>query len=754
MRLLITSLAQSPPPPYERLGVRLWRHGCAVWSPLVWLDKDTNVSQFTVVAQAQLLLVAFARRRNDEGQLCDVLIATAAYTAPQGSSSATTSVELRDHCHDTCQVTLRLTLTPDDSERIPDYMLLTQAKASRKSPPRGDYEDEFIQAQREEGLTERLIQAKPLMVDFDEMVRGEIRGPLGRPLPILDWLQHVTSETQASGRRTPAMYFTWLATWYLQWRQIRFETFQAAPHEYAEILSFLSAHHTWTYPYCTDDCLDPKPASGGRLLRPCDTWATGRWIPSPLRATDCEDNAADIVATLRALQRMVPDSIGFVVANATPAQREEFKEQEQRHRQLARALKRLARQYTPLLADTTLWMGNHFALHMYVKLVPTEQLDVLLGAAPPATDKIGLPILTVDSTRRCWTPASAMDKTEETTLTQLHATLRSLVHDTCVCDQCVRETRKIHDNCQCRACSLIQTVGEFFSWGTPCDMWQKLSSGMYHTDLRYYDVVNGRVYLPRLPDRANAYVRELPSQKTDTLLFGVPALSLDGFLGHYGEMQPELVPQNAYKLPAQGKVVKTGVFLTDVTDVYLQQGQFGRRRQPPATTNAALVVRPVRQPPTPKDPEHKEPAENAAAAEPESLPPVPRIEFDFRLPLVSWREVFIDAPRIATIPVFIRPIDARACTKHLHRDYRHHWLQDERQHMFDVACLLEVMSIVPRSDSKTVKHSAPFQRNLRVMRMERMYVQEPQQYVYVYYVTAVDPMPEQQSLESYLAPLK
>jgi hypothetical protein len=757
MRCAITSIAP-PPPPYERVGVRLWRHGSAVWSPLVWLENDKFEPQFIVAAQAQLLLLAFARRVNEEGQTCDVLIGTAAFTVPNGRKS--TLVDILDHCHHACQVRLCVTVDGDDSKTtsMPDYMLLTQAPppphVRRRGTTTTDYEDEFLAAQRED-LTERLIVAKPVMCDFDEMIRGEIFGPLGRRLPILDWLQHMTTET---GRRTPAMYFTWLANWYLKWRKISLESFQKSPHEYADILPFLCGHHTWTYPYCADDCLNPNPTatSTGRLLRPCDTWASGRWIPSPLRATDCEDNAVDIVATFRALQQIVPDSIKVNVQGGNPSEHAMYERIQNQHRQLAKALLALAKKYTALLADTTLWICDHFALHMYVKLVPTDQLDVLLGAARKATSRIQCPVLTVDSTRRCWAPTKAMNSAESTTLTQLHATLRSLVHAVCTCDKC--QVKKIHDNCQCTVCALIQTVGEFFSWGTPCDMWQTLSSGMYHTDLRYYDVANGRVYLPQLPPRANAFVRELPGEalgrNTDTLLFGVPALSIDGFMGQHGQMDEHLVPLGGYKLPTKDKVVTTDVFLTDVTDIYLQQGQFGRRK-PAVTTNAFPIIKSAKRPlPTklvaaaPGEEERKD-KEDAPP-----LPPVPRIEFDFRLPHVSWQEDLVDIPplemaRLATIPVFVRPIDAAKCTTYLHKDYRHHALKEDRHHMFNVAVLLEVISITART--KNAKHSEPYQRNLRVARMERMYVQEPQQYVYVYYVTASDTSGEQQPLESYLA---
>ncbi|MCV6900820.1 hypothetical protein OE165_27700, partial [Escherichia coli] len=85
-------------------------------------------------------------------------------------------------------------------------------------------------------------------------------------------------------------------------------------------------------------------------------------------------------------------------------------------------------------------------------------------------------------------------------------------------------------------------------------------------------------------------------------------------------------------------------------------------------------------------------------------------------------------PEVSTIPVFVRPIDAAACSEHLHRDYHHRPQLDGRHHMLNAAMLLEVMSITPRT--RKSKHSAPFQRSLVVLRMERMYVQEPRQYVY------------------------
>lgn len=761
MRLSL-SVPGSVPPPYQRLGARLWRHGCAVWSPFVWLTDRMDLT-YTVVAQAKLLIAVFARRLNDDDQLCDVLIGTATYTV---GKSETTSLEICDHWHNACQVKLRLVVDGEDKPTgpVPDYMLLTQRQVAveSKAVPQKDYEDEFNEAQRSEGETQRLADAKPIMIDFDEMVRGTIKGPLGRSLPILEWLQHMTQE---SGRlKTQATYFTWLTNWYLKWQRVSFEEFCDNPQNYAEVLPFVCAHHVWTYAYCTDNCLEPNPTKAGHYLRACDTWATGRWIPSPLRGTDCEDNAADIVTTFRTLQQINPESIVFKVEGGVPSEQQLYAEIQAKHRRIAEALRRLSRQYTALLADTTLWMNKDreeeeeaqhkkdsgFVLHMYVKLVPTEHLHMLLDSHRHAIDRLGLPILTVDSTRRCWTPTRAMDSVETDTLKHLHTALRSILHDKCICDDC-RGGKTTHDDCVCGVCTLIQTVGEYFSWGTPCDMWQTLASGIYHTDLRYYDVANGRVYMPQLPSGANTFVRELPQQKT--IVFGVPALSLDGFLSVHGQMQKHLVPLDAYNLPTHGNTVTTNVFLTDITDVYLQQGQFGQRR--PATTNAS-PARPVEA--LPVIAEHRSSDEKKTAEvieDPNPLPPVPRIEFDFVLPHVTWQQPLVDHPRIdsiSTIPVFVRPLDARVCTDRLHPKHRKEPSNDGSHHMYDVALLLEIMSITP--PGKNPKHNQPFQRNLRVVRMERMYVQEPRQFVYVFYVTAPGPTPDPNPLESYLATTK
>jgi hypothetical protein len=756
MRLLIRAPSVTPRS-YERLGVRLYRRGCGVWSPLQWFPDNTSggdggTVEFRVVAQAQLLLMVMARRQSHEGQTCDIIVGTAPYSVATAAASV---VDIKDHWHNVTQLQLRLTEIADDAPP-PDYMTLMRRQRTDEDGGDGndgnddsnDHENDFVRAQRDAGETERLVAAVPVMLDFDSMVRGEMKGPLGQSIPILQWLQHMTRETTIRKTpRTPAMYFTWLATWYLKWAKITLADFCHAPQKFPEVLTFVCGHHVWTYAYCNDECLDATASTA--TLRVCDTWATGRWIPSGKRGTDCEDNATDIVTTFRALQQIDPESIDFQVRDyVDEAQKVKCDTIKREHRQLARALVHLARRYTALLADTVLWSVDHFLLHMYVKFVPTNQLPMLLEPETLALDKIGLPILTVDSTRRCWTPSSAITNGHMETLKQLHTALRELLHDACVCRECQQVVQQPqHDHCMCPQCQAVETVGEYFTWGTPCDVWQTLSQGMYHTDLRYYDVAHGRVYMPTLTEN-NVFQREVATRPKPPLIFGVPALSLDGDMWMHRTMPSHLVPLDAYGLKTAdgGKTAKTGVVLTDITDVYLQQGPFGHRG--PATTNASSVKPPHAAPkpslPTIEESEEKQPSGSRDQKD-VCLPPVPGIQYDFQKPQISWPDTIIDEPSFPTIPVFIRPEDAIKCTDKLHPNYRSQ-RADGRRHMFDAYLLLEIMSISETATTKKKKHNKPYEQQLRVLRMERMYVQEPEQYVYVYYVTAYPtPMPHPMS---------
>jgi hypothetical protein len=636
---------------------------------------------FSVQPEAKCLVMAFGRRKNDAGQPCDVIIGAATYNIPKEPNHES-NIDIIDHRHKTTQLRLvARTAKPLKEPVFPYYMLLHQRDVPRLRREEEEEEDkdeelDFHHLSKED--IERLKKAEPVMESFDRMVRGYMMDFLGRRIPVLQWLRHVTQET----RKTPAKYFAVLADFYLR-TYFRSTTDFCKNHmNYAEIVQFICGHHVWTYPYCGDECI----TSDKHHMQSCDVWGTSRWIPTMCRATDCEDNTADILATFYALCDADPDQIAKTAVDSSTAM----------YTKLLRKVQEVARQYTALAVDTVLCDKQGYALHLYVKLIPTNQLARLVRGLPPSKRDDALHILTLDSTRRTWSPIRSMSTAQEAVQRVLYKGLRTTAHPPCDEDTI--------GNCEmCR----LKHASQCFSWGTPLEMWQRMSKTVYHTDLRFYDPRGGRVYMPVLGTTNNANV------------FGIPALYLNGTQWIDGKVQRSLTHRDAYPLPGTDALATVAVTLKDITCCYTEQGPFAKEirhreeEEPPITSS--------------KVSECKEEEE-----EPILLPPVPPISFNLGETHAAF-ECDPDSNLLlhpidnlsSTIPVYIRVPDAAYCASMPPNQANTRKVQ---QHMLEVAKWL-----VNRCRNQPEGPAL-----LKVVRAERLYVHDPTHYVYVLYVTATD----------------
>ena len=519
---VVFSLAEPfAPETYREVGVCLWRQGCNVWSPLLWCTDAPRA--FVVDPDATCTLLVIGGRINELSQECHVIVGTAELQL--GGQSPSGSLEVKDPLHHTTQVGLKYTAKPRTAgQPLPGYMTLPKAPL-----PLSDlmtYTDAVSLVEfYERPPIEQLRQAPPVLSDFSSMLRHTMRTPFGSTIPILHWLQRMTRERSL----TPPIYFACTAEWFLKSRDISVHKFLRNPAQMVEILQFVCAHHAWMSAYCRDECLEEKRDK----FRGCDQWASGRWIQSFLRATDCEDNATDIVATFHTLCELDPSGVPHDPKHTRYA--------------LLRALRELARRYTPVIVDTVLQKDKKYELHLYVKLVPKTQWERLTQGNPPSRKDDELPILMIDSTKRTWSPAMAkhLSKAAISTLRSLHMFLRITAcnkHDGC-------------EDCQETDKSLL------FDWAAPPELWHEQGRGLYHTDLRYYDVSSGAgaVYMPTLDNGQT---------------IGVPALSLHGGSDWLFEQTPRhCVPMTGYKLDQvtdDESSLHTPVKLLNITDLHLE----------------------------------------------------------------------------------------------------------------------------------------------------------------------------------------
>lgn len=628
---------------YRQIGIRLWRTDSLVWSPLKWC---TPAAVFRVHPQAHCLVLVIGRKLNPSAQLCDVVIGAGFYTCPLSvvPEQKASRLEIRDQfCLEHLpQVVLNFQprkLLPNRLvPPLPAYMVM-RALVKAKRPP------EPQQPRRPLLDTEK--NAIPFMSQFDRMMRDCITTPWGERIRVIDWMQQMTREDIIV--RTHPVYFVNLLDWYLSNRGVPIERFLDKPERYPDVLQFVCGHRVWVYPYCADECIDGK-----RKFHPCDVWASGRWIESALRATDCEDNTVDIIATFYALQKCRAEDV--IVTQNDRAQK--------RSRLLIHALAGLARKYTAIAADTVLVEESGPVLHLYVKLMPTRQWKRLCAGKRPKASNTDLPILLVDSTRRSWTP--------QTELPQHHTSLVELLYRylrTSICD------------CgSCEACA-VGALGDLFTWATPTSVWQRVSKGLYHTDLRYYDPRKGRVYMPYIT--TNILSRD--DRPSGILRFGVPSLALEGFSWMHDEVPAWAVSESAYRLPTTGKGMRSApVTIADITETL---------EQPESREGSS------------KDEEVKTK---------KCVPALPNVEYDFKKNMLVRRVKHrqYELKNVCTaLPVYIRTTDAHRCNR-----------VSEQQN-----------GPCPRATAECLENICNGAVN--VLYIDILYIQEPEQYVYALMTT-------------------
>lgn len=642
--------------------VFLWRRGSSTLSPMVACDGKTPLS---IVSGATCLVYAVARRLNDNFQECDVVLGCAPFNVARdntkGGTQTITTIDDYNHKKQLSLVAILSKPVPAAQTTLPPYMLL-QRRTVQPAPPA----IKQVQEQKDKWV--------PLLPVFDNMTGNAVYAPGNATvkLTIMQWLQRVCFEPLAA--RTSPWYFALVVTWYHRWQQINTALWHQKWHKYPELLGWVCGHHTWTYAYCSDSYLNLQVGA----LEIGDNWCNSRWVPSAQRGPDCEDNAVDIAATFYAIQDM--DLEGDLIVG-----HEEFNLQ---YKFLLGCLRDLARLYRLLVVHTVLWTGDAPQLHLYVKLIPERQFAQLVaGEVPHVTDDddaYDLPILTLDSTRRSWTPDTPLSPDTHKTLHDLYTHLR--ITD-CVCQKA-----------SCNKCQRT-AVAECFTWGAPTGMWQIASRGRYHTDLRYYDPRSGRVYMPVLT-HPKAYLRRTDNQGRMPT-FGIPALCLDGRDYLEQKMLMRLAPFEHYKVMPISKDPKerymsVPVRLVDVTEVLETNhsvsvavtGANGSEEKKTVAIDPALMVPPPR-------PIH--------------------LDFDKNLYYGLTRNYHpeLDLPLSNCVPVFLRACDVPAhCIPA--NDSDREWTKS----IDAVARFLQDMC----------------KQTIVVLRAERIRVQEPAQYSLVFYV--------------------